>query len=60
MEEAPESYKDVTEVVNTCEYIAFAESETLLTTGNPACETGHAAGISNKVVKLRPIGVVKG
>jgi tRNA-splicing ligase RtcB len=38
MEEAPESYKDVTEVVNTC----------------------HAAGISNKAVKLRPIAVVKG
>jgi len=38
MEEAPESYKDVTEVVNTCQ----------------------AAGISNKVVKLRPIAVVKG
>jgi hypothetical protein len=38
MEEAPESYKDVTEVVNTC----------------------HAAGISNKCVKLRPIAVVKG
>lgn len=38
MEEAPESYKDVTEVVNTC----------------------HAAGISNKVIKLRPIAVIKG
>lgn len=38
MEEAPESYKDVSEVVNTC----------------------HAAGISNKVIKLRPIAVVKG
>lgn len=38
MEEAPESYKDVTNVVNTC----------------------HEAGISNKVVKLRPIAVVKG
>ena len=38
MEEAPESYKDVTEVVNTC----------------------HAAGISKKVIKLRPIAVVKG
>jgi tRNA-splicing ligase RtcB len=38
MEEAPESYKDVTQVVNTC----------------------HAAGISQKVVKLRPIAVVKG
>lgn len=38
MEEAPESYKDVCQVVDTC----------------------HAAGISNKVVKLRPIAVVKG
>ena len=38
MEEAPESYKDVTEVVDTC----------------------HQAGISKKVIKLRPIAVVKG
>ena len=38
MEEAPESYKDVTDVVNTC----------------------HAAGISQKCIKLRPIGVIKG
>ena len=38
MEEAPESYKDVTEVVDAC----------------------HAAGISKKCVKLRPIAVVKG
>ena len=38
MEEAPESYKDVTEVVDTC----------------------ARAGISNTVVKLRPIAVVKG
>ena len=38
MEEAPESYKDVTEVVDTC----------------------HAAGISKKALKLRPIAVVKG
>jgi len=37
-EEAPESYKDVTEVVNTC----------------------HAAGISKKALKLRPIAVIKG
>ena len=37
-EEAPESYKDVIHVVDTCEY----------------------AGISRKVVKLRPIAVVKG
>lgn len=38
MEEAPESYKDVSAVVDTC----------------------HEAGISKKVVKLRPIAVVKG
>merc|ERR1712241_1321553 len=38
MEEAPESYKNVTDVVDTC----------------------HAAGISNKAIKLRPIGVIKG
>jgi tRNA-splicing ligase RtcB len=38
MEEAPESYKDVSEVVETC----------------------HMAGISNKVIKLRPIAVIKG
>lgn len=38
MEEAPESYKDVTAVVDTC----------------------HAAGISKKCVKLRPIAVIKG
>lgn len=37
-EEAPESYKDVVHVVDTCE----------------------KAGISKKVVKLRPIAVVKG
>ena len=38
MEEAPEAYKDVTQVVDTC----------------------HAAGISKKCVKLRPIAVIKG
>ncbi|XP_059488734.1 RNA-splicing ligase RtcB homolog [Neocloeon triangulifer] len=38
MEEAPESYKNVTEVVDTC----------------------HAAGISKKAIKLRPIAVIKG
>ena len=36
--QAPESYKDVSEVVDTC----------------------HAAGISKKVVKLRPVAVIKG
>jgi tRNA-splicing ligase RtcB len=38
MEEAPESYKDVCAVVDSC----------------------HQAGISNKVVKLRPVAVIKG
>ncbi|KAL7672207.1 hypothetical protein ACOME3_007101 [Neoechinorhynchus agilis] len=38
MEEAPDSYKNVTDVVDTC----------------------HAAGISNKCIKLRPIAVIKG
>lgn len=38
MEEAPESYKNVTDVVDTC----------------------HMAGISKKVLKLRPIAVIKG
>lgn len=38
MEEAPESYKDVIQVVDTC----------------------HAAGISKKAIKLRPIAVIKG
>jgi len=38
MEEAPESYKNVNDVVNTC----------------------HAAGISKKAIKLRPIAVIKG
>jgi tRNA-splicing ligase RtcB len=37
-EEAPESYKDVIKVIDTCQ----------------------CAGISRKVVKLRPIAVVKG
>ena len=38
MEEAPESYKNVIDVVDTC----------------------HAAGISKRAVKLRPIAVIKG
>ncbi len=38
MEESPQSYKDVVQVVETC----------------------HAAGISKKCIKLRPIAVVKG
>lgn len=37
-EEAPESYKDVCDVIDTCD----------------------SAGISKKVVKLRPIAVIKG
>ena len=38
MEEAPEAYENVADVVDTC----------------------HAAGISKKTVKLRPIAVIKG
>eukprot|EP00798_Chlamydomonas_sp_ICE-L_P020496 gene20496-27287_t len=38
MEEAPEAYKDVNEVVDTC----------------------HAANLSKRCVKLRPIAVIKG
>merc|ERR1719412_1702168 len=38
MEEAPESYKDVIQVADTC----------------------HAAGISKKAIKLKPVAVVKG
>lgn len=38
MEEAPESYKNVIDVVNTC----------------------HAAGLSKKCMRLRPIAVIKG
>ena len=38
MEESPESYKDVNDVVDTC----------------------HAAQISSKCLKLRPIAVIKG
>ncbi|XP_070559608.1 RNA-splicing ligase RtcB homolog [Ptychodera flava] len=38
MEEAPQSYKNVTDVVDAC----------------------HAAGISKKAIKLRPIAVIKG
>ena len=38
MEEAPESYKDVTAVVDTC----------------------HAAGLSKKCIKLKPVAVIKG
>ncbi len=37
-EEAPEAYKDVTEVVDVC----------------------HNAGISKKVAKMKPLGVIKG
>ena len=38
MEEIPEAYKDVSEVVDVV----------------------HGAGISKKVVQLRPLGVIKG
>lgn len=49
MEEAPESYKDVEDVCNTCNQ--FLLIRLLL---------GHEAGISKKVLKLRPIAVIKG
>lgn len=49
MEEAPESYKDVEDVCNTCNL--FLLIRLLL---------GHEAGISKKVLKLRPIAVIKG
>jgi tRNA-splicing ligase RtcB len=38
VEEAPEAYKNITDVVDTCQ----------------------AAGISTKVVRLRPLAVIKG
>ena len=54
MEEAPESYKDVTAVVDTC---SFAPRSLV---GPDDVSAGHAAGISRKCVKLRPIAVIKG
>ena len=49
MEEAPESYKDVEDVCNTCNLFLLIRSF-----------LGHEAGISKKVLKLRPIAVIKG
>lgn len=59
MEEAPESYKDVIQVINTCkgDYKSIDD----LRQGRLICNlVGEAAGISKRVAKLRPIGVVKG
>ncbi|CAE7528777.1 rtcb [Symbiodinium necroappetens] len=51
MEEAPESYKDVTQVVQTCLGLgcvfAVAPASGAL--------TGHDAGISKKAIKLKPV-----
>jgi tRNA-splicing ligase RtcB len=49
-EEAPASYKDVTEVVDIC--ITLFTSLT--------CIIGHKAGISKKAFRLEPVCVVKG
>lgn len=46
-EEAPGAYKDVTEVVNICKLVELYY-------------LGHEAGISKKVLKLKPVIVVKG
>jgi tRNA-splicing ligase RtcB len=47
-EEAPESYKDVTQVNLSCG------------TDSLVVDTCHSAGISKKSFKLRPIAVIKG
>ena len=56
MEEAPESYKDVTQVRTR----AAAVRPTALTLRSQVVDTCHSAGISKKTVKLRPIAVIKG
>ena len=58
MEEAPESYKDVTQV----RLVSSAPTGTGSLTNVPlqVVDTCHAAGISKKTVKLRPIAVIKG
>lgn len=61
MEEAPESYKDVTQaclsytVPLNCYDVS---SHDIVFT--QVVDTCHAAGISKKTVKLRPIAVIKG
>ncbi len=53
-EEAPESYKDVTAVVDVCK-CALPASRAPLTP-----PLGHDAGISKKAFRLQPICVIKG
>jgi tRNA-splicing ligase RtcB len=73
MEEAPESYKDVTQVrafISSLLPRSCCTSRRLwctwqYPTADTKCrhqvvDTCHAAGISKKTVKLRPIAVIKG
>ena len=57
MEEAPESYKDVTQVRLSLLPSAQAAADECAI---QVVDTCHAAGISKKTVKLRPIAVIKG
>ena len=57
MEEAPESYKDVTQVRARW---AATHHAALTRLCAQVVDTCHAAGISKKTVKLRPIAVIKG
>lgn len=50
-EEAPSSYKDVTEVVDVCKQHIFYSANYMV---------GHQAGISKKAFRLEPVCVVKG
>jgi tRNA-splicing ligase RtcB len=65
MEEAPESYKDVTQARFGCAP-GCCGGAMQLANSMSAClcaqvvDTCHAAGISKKTVKLRPIAVIKG
>lgn len=64
--QAPESYKNVTDVVDTCEgpiecAIKFACTVLCPSLPQPVFPSlGHAAGISKKAIKLRPLAVIKG
>ena len=63
MEESPESYKDVTQVVETCHQAGLSYLPTYLLTyiETPLRPSRPPqAGISKKCVKLRPIAVIKG
>lgn len=59
MEEAPESYKDVTQA-RTSSIPTSAPPPLTLRSRAQVVDTCHAAGISKKTVKLRPIAVIKG